>query len=342
MRVVALRKHGGPEVLIEEDWPRPEAGPGQVLVKVQAVALNHLDLWVRKGLPNLKLQYPHLLGSDIAGEVAAVGPGVTDIPVGISIVVNPGLSCGRCRDCLSGKDNLCRQYRLFGEHVSGGYAEYMNVPAQNIVPRPANLSVAEAAAFPLTFLTAWQMLVDRAQVVPGETVLVVGAGAGVAVAGVQIARLFGARVIATSTSDEKLERARLIGAHDTINTEKEDLVEGVRKRTGKRGVDVVFEHLGKAFFEKLVVACARGGRIVTCGATTGFDPTLDLRHVFFRQISILGSTMGSKGSMYDIVGHIAAGALKPVVDRVLPFADIRVAHELLEDRRQFGKIVATF
>jgi len=342
MRVVALRKHGGPEVLVDEDWPTPEPGPGQILVKVQAIALNHLDLWVRRGLPSLKLAYPHLLGSDIAGEVAALGAGVGDIvPVGQPIIVNPGLSCGRCRDCLSGRDNLCRSYALLGEHVSGGYAEYLAVPAANVVPRPASLSVVEAAAFPLTFLTAWQMLAERARVQPGETVVVLGAGSGVGVAAVQIARLFGARVIATATSDDKLERARALGADDVLNTESEDLVEGVRQRTGTRGADVIFEHIGKALFAKAILACARGGRIVTCGATTGFDPAIDLRHIFVRQISILGSTMGSKGSMYDIISHIAAGRLKPVVDRVLPFSQVRAAHELLEDRRLFGKLVLT-
>ena len=339
MRVICLHRHGGPEVLVEEDWPTPEAGPGQVLVRVEAVALNHMDLWVRNGLPNLKLQYPHVLGCDIAGEIAALGPGVSGIPVGLKIVVNPGLSCGHCRECLSGKDNLCRSYGILGEHVRGGYAEYLTVPAQNAVPRPANLSVAEAAAFPLTTLTAWQMLVDRARVRPGETVVVLGAGSGVGTAGIQIAKLLGARVIATATSDDKLERARALGADDVLNTLSEDLVEGVRKRTAKRGADVIFEHIGKALFAKAILACARGGRIVTCGATTGHDATIDLRHVFFRQIDILGSTMGSKGMMYDIIPHITSGKIKPVVDRVLPFAQARAAHELLQERKQFGKIV---
>lgn len=339
MRVVALYKHGGPEVLIDEDWPIPEPGPGEVLVRVEAVALNHLDLWVRKGLPGLKLEYPHILGSDVAGEVVALGHGVTDIPVGQKIIVNPGISCGRCRECLSGRDNFCRQYGILGEHLRGGYAELIAVPAANVVPRPSNLSVAEAAAFPLAMLTAWQMLVERARVRPGDTVVVLGAGSGVGTAGVQIAKLLGAHVIATATSDAKLERVRALGADDVINTVSEDLVEGVRRRTGKRGADVIFEHIGKALFAKAILACARGGRIVTCGATSGHDATIDLRHIFFRQIDILGSTMGSKGMMYDIVTHIAAGRLKAVVDRVLPFSQVRAAHDLLEDRKQFGKIV---
>jgi len=339
MRVVALHKHGGPEVLGFEDWPIPEPGPGEVLVRVEAVALNHLDLWVRKGLPGLKLEYPHILGSDVAGEVVALGHGVADIHVGQKIIVNPGISCGRCRECLSGRDNFCRQYGILGEHLRGGYAELIVVPAANVVPRPPNLSVAEAAAFPLATLTAWQMLVERARVQPGETVVVLGAGSGVGTAGVQIAKLLGAHVIATATSDAKLERVRALGADDVINTVSEDLVEGVRRRTGKRGADVIFEHIGKALFAKAILACARGGRIVTCGATSGHDATIDLRHIFFRQIDILGSTMGSKGMMYDIVAHIAAGRLRAVVDRVLPISQVRAAHELLEDRKQFGKIV---
>jgi NADPH:quinone reductase-like Zn-dependent oxidoreductase len=341
MRVVCFHEHGGPEVLKLEEWPVPEPGPGQALVRVEAVALNHLDLWVRGGLPNLKLHYPHVLGSDVAGEVAALGPGVAgaDLAVGQKIVVNPGLSCGRCRECLSGHDNLCRSYAILGEHVPGGYCEYLAVPAANLVPRPAGLSATEAAAFPLAFLTAWQMLVDKAAVRPGETVVILGASSGVGSAAVQIAKLLGARVIATATSDDKLERARSLGADEVLNTLSEDLVDGVRKRTGKRGADVIFEHIGKALFAKAILACARGGRIVTCGATTGYDPAIDLRHIFFRQISILGSTMGSKGVLYDIAAHMAAGRLKPVVDRVLPFAQARAAHELLEDRRQFGKIV---
>ncbi len=338
MRAVTLRRHGGPEVLEIEELPTPEPGPCQVLVRVEAVALNHLDLWVRRGLPNLKLHYPHIPGSDITGEIAALGPGASGT-VGQKVVVNPGVSCGRCRECLQGRDNLCREYAILGEHISGGCADYLAVPVANVLPRPPNLDAFQAAAFPLTMLTAWHMLAVKARVQPGETVLVLGASSGVGTAAVQIARLFGARVIATATSDEKLARARTLGADEGINTEKEDLVDAVRKLTGKRGVDVVFEHVGKALFAKAIQACARGGRLVTCGATTGFDPTIDLRHVFFRQIAILGSTMGSKGDLHDLVQHLTAGRLTPVVDRVLPLAQVREAHELLEGRAQFGKIV---
>jgi len=339
MRAVTIRQHGGPEVLIEEELPDPQPGPGQVRVRVEAVAMNHLDIWVRQGLPGLKLHYPHILGCDIAGEIDVIGDGVTGVSVGQKIVVNPGVSCGRCRECLLGRDNLCRDYGILGEHRDGGYADYLVIPVANVLPRPPNLSVAEAAAFPLTMLTAWQMLVRKAQVMPGETVLVLGAASGVGTAAVQIAKLLGARVIATATSDDKLERARGLGADDGINTQREDLVEGVRARTGKRGVDVVFEHIGKALFAKAILAAARGGRIVTCGATTGYDATIDLRHVYFRQIAILGSTMGSKGDLHDICAHVAAGRLRPAVDRVLPRSQVREAHKLLAERQQFGKIV---
>jgi NADPH:quinone reductase-like Zn-dependent oxidoreductase len=228
MRAVTIRQHGGPEVLIEEELPDPQPGPGQVRVRVEAVAMNHLDIWVRQGLPGLKLHYPHILGCDIAGEIDVIGDGVTGVSVGQKIVVNPGVSCGRCRECLLGRDNLCRDYGILGEHRDGGYADYLVIPVANVLPRPPNLSVAEAAAFPLTMLTAWQMLVRKAQVMPGETVLVLGAASGVGTAAVQIAKLLGARVIATATSDDKLERARGLGADDGINTQREDLVEGVR------------------------------------------------------------------------------------------------------------------
>jgi NADPH:quinone reductase-like Zn-dependent oxidoreductase len=341
VKAIVFRRHGGPDVLELTDLPDPTPGPGEVVVRVEACALNHLDLWVRGGLPGLKLPLPHVGGSDVAGVVEAVGPGVTGAAPGDPVVLQPGVSCGRCRECLAGRDNFCRDYQILGEHRFGGCAEKVVVPAANLLPRPPGMPPAEAAAFPLTMLTAWQMLVSRARVQPGETVLVLGAGAGVATAGVQIAKLFGARVIAASTSDEKLARARQLGADDVINVTTQDLVGQVRALTGKRGADVVFEHVGKALWDKAILACARGGRLVTCGATSGFDAATDLRHVFFRQISILGSTMGSKGDLWQILDHVRAGKLRPVVDRVLPLAEARQAHEILESGGQFGKVVLT-
>ena len=339
MRAVFIREHGGTEKLLYEDLPEPVVGPGQVLVAVEAVGVNHLDLWIREGIPGIRVHFPHVLGADIAGTVAEVGAGTSGVAVGDKVVVSPGLSCMRCRECLSGRDNFCRDYALLGEHVSGGYCERIAVPVANILARPTNLSVEEAAAYPVTYLTAWQMLAVRADVRPGETVVIMGVGAGVGIAGLQIAKLLGARVVATSTSDDKLRRARELGADEAINTDKEDLGAAVRALTGKRGADVVFDHIGKSLWLKAILATARGGRIVTCGATSGHEAETDLRHVFFRQISILGSTMGSKGMLHEVTAHLAAGRLKPVVDRVLPLSQARVAHGLLADRAQFGKII---
>jgi NADPH:quinone reductase-like Zn-dependent oxidoreductase len=339
MKAVFIREHGGPEKLLYEDLPDPVAGPGEVLVRTEAVALNHLDLWIRGGIPGIRVKFPHILGADIAGVVAALGAGVTGVAVGDEVVVSPGVSCMRCVHCLSGRDNFCRDYHLLGEHVSGGCCELLAVPAANIVARPANLSAVEAAAYPVTYLTAWQMLAKRANVRPGEFVVILGVGAGVGIAGLQIAKLLGAHVVATSTSDDKLARARSLGADATINTDKQDLADAVRAMTGKRGADVIFDHIGKSLWSKAILATSRGGRLVTCGATSGFDAETDLRHVFFRQISILGSTMGSKGDLLDVTAHLAAGRLKPVIDRVLPISQAREAHRLLADRAQFGKIV---
>jgi NADPH:quinone reductase-like Zn-dependent oxidoreductase len=341
MRAVVLRQHGGPEVLAVEDLPEPRAGAGQVRVRVAAVAVNHLDIWVRSGLPHLKLEYPFRLGADVAGTVDEVGPGVSGVAVGDEVVVNPGHSCGRCRECLSGRDNLCRWFRLMGEDISGGYCEQIVVPAQNIVAKPKSLAFTDAAALPTTFLTAWQMLTRKAPVRPGDDVLVMAAGSGVGVAAVQIAKLHGARVIATASTDEKLARARALGADETINHASQDLVAEVKRLTGKRGVDIIFEHVGAEVWPKLILSLTRGGRIVTCGATSGWDARTDLRHVFFRQLEILGSTMGPKGDLFPILDLVGAGRLKPVVDQIMPLAAAQEAHRMLQGRAIFGKIVLT-
>jgi NADPH:quinone reductase-like Zn-dependent oxidoreductase len=337
---VVLRTHGGPEVLVRETIDLPDPGPREVRVRVRAVALNHLDLWVRRGLPNLKLEYPHRLGCDIVGEVDALGPGArTSLKPGDKVVVSPGVSCGVCERCLSGQDNLCRQYAILGEHTNGGYSRHVVVPDANLLPYPGDLPFTDVAAVPLVFLTAWQMVVDKARVRPGQTVLVQAAGSGVSSAAIQIAKLFGARVIATTGSDAKAERARALGADAVVNYATQDFVAEVKKLTGKRGADVIIEHVGGEVMSKSVVAAAAGGRIVTCGATAGFTPSIDLRHVFFRQVEILGSTMGSKGSLFGILEHVAAGRLRPVVDRVLPLWDASEAHRVLESRQAFGKVV---
>jgi len=339
MKAVAIRAHGGPEVVKVEDLPEPSAGPGQVVVRVRAAALNHLDIWVRAGWPGLKLSFPHVLGSDVAGVVEAAGPGVAGVKAGDEVVVNPSLGCGRCERCLSGAENLCRTFAILGEHVSGGQAERLAVDARNVLPKPARLSFEEAAAVPLTFMTAWHALVARARLRLGETVLVHAAGSGVGVAAVQIAKLLGARVIATAGSDAKLEKARSLGADHVVNYETQDFAQEVRKITEKRGVEVVFEHVGKKTWEKSILSAGIGGRIVTVGATTGYDPPTDLRHVFFRQLSILGSTMGTAGDLLQVLRHVSEGKLRPVVDRILPLADAVKGQALLSERAQFGKIV---
>jgi NADPH:quinone reductase-like Zn-dependent oxidoreductase len=343
MEAVVLREHGGPEVLQRESIDVPEPGPGEVRVAVKAVAVNHLDIWVRRGGPAFHLAYPHRLGSDVAGVIDAFGPGAGPgaLAVGDRVVINPGISCGHCQSCLSGADNLCPDYRILGENTHGGYAGYVVVPRQNLAPYPDGLSYEEAASVLLPFLTAWQMLVRKAEVRPGEVVLVHGAGSGVGVAAVQICKLFGARVIATASSEDKLSRARALGADDTIDYQAGDFVGEVRRLTSKRGVDVVFEHVGGDTFARSIKVTRNGGRIVTCGATSGFTPAIDLRHVFFRQIQILGSTMGSKGDLFEVLKHVAAGRLRPVIHTVMPLAEAASAHRMLEARQAFGKIVLT-
>ena len=326
---MVLREHGGPDVIRLEQVSVPEPGPGEVRVRIRAVALNHLDLWVRRGGPAFKLEYPHRLGSDIVGELDS----------GQKVVVQPGLSCMKCAACLAGHDNLCRWYRILGENAQGGYAEYIVVPEVNIAPYPERLTWAQAAASILTNLTAWQMLVHKGQVAPGDTVLVQGAGSGIGVAAIQIAKLFGAHVIATAGSEDKVKRALALGADHAINYTTGDFVAESRRLTSKRGVDLVIEHVGGEVFEKSIKAVRNGGRIVTCGATAGFHPAIDLRHIFFRQVEVLGSTMGSKADLLAVLGHVAAGRIHPVVHEVLPLERAADAHRLLEERRAFGKVV---
>ena len=336
---IVLREHGGPEVLRRETIDLPEPSAREVRIRVRAVALNHLDLWVRRGLPNLRLEYPHRLGSDVAGEVDALGPGARGVAIGDKVVVSPGVSCGICVRCLSGEDTLCPQYGILGENLPGGYARHMIVPDANLASYPGELPFTQAAAVPLVFLTAWQMVVEKARLRQGETVLIHAAGSGVSTAAIQIAKLLGARVIATTGAAAKVERARRLGADDVIDSGVDDFVVEVKRLTGKRGADVVVDHVGGDTLARSVLATARGGRIVTCGATAGFHPQIDLRHVFFRQIAILGSTMGSKGLLFGILERVRTGALRPVVNRVLPLWEAREAHRVLESREAFGKIV---
>jgi NADPH:quinone reductase-like Zn-dependent oxidoreductase len=339
MKAVVMRSYGDASVLEYAEVPEPKVGARDVLVAVKAVALNHLDVWVRKGWPGLKLELPHILGSDIAGVVEKVGSEVKDLAPGTEVLVNPGLSCGHCERCLLGEDNLCRSYRIIGEHVTGGYAQYVSVPRQNILPKPKALSFEEAATLPLTFLTSWTMLVRRAELKPGETVLVHAAGSGVGSAAVQIAKLMGAKVIATASSKEKLAKAKELGADHLINYQETDFLEEVKRITQRKLVDVVFEHVGAATWEKSVACLPYGGRLVTCGATTGHDVQIDLRVLFYKRISLLGSTMGSKGDLFRILQLVEDGRFKPVLDRTLPLEQAAQAHGLLESRAQFGNVV---
>jgi len=339
MKAIVYSEYGGPDVLRYVEVPEPQVGANEVLVRVRACALNHLDLWLRKGLPGVELPFPHIPGSDIAGEVARVGEKVSRVKAGDRVLLAPGISCGQCEQCLAGRDNFCGEYTLFGFMVNGGCAEYVSSPAVNVIPIPAKLTFEEAAAVPLVFLTAWHMLITRAQLRPGETVLILGAGSGVGSAAIQIAKVTGARVIATAGSEAKLQKARELGADETILHSKQDIAQEVKRLTNRRGVDVVFEHTGQATWEQSIHSLAVGGRLVTCGATTGFDGKLDIRYLFTRHLSILGSFMGSKAELYAVLELFGRRLLKPVVDVVLPLAQCAQAHARLENREQFGKIV---
>lgn len=339
MKAVIFDQHGGPDVLRLDEVPDPQIKATEVLVEVRACALNHLDVWVRNGLPGIKIPLPHILGCDVAGVVREVGELVTWVKPGDEVMLQPGVACGHCAECLAGRDNMCDGYDIIGYGRDGGYAELVAVPGINIIPKPKNLSWEEAAALPLVTLTAWHMLMARAHVQPGEHVLVHAAGSGVGSVGIQIAKLLGARVITTASSEEKLTKARELGADETIDYTQADWPKEVRRLTNGRGVDVVFEHTGAATWPGSILSLKKGGRLVTCGATSGFDAKTDLRHVFYRHLTILGSMMGSKADLLAAMKFIESGKIRAVVDQILPLSEARKAHELMEDRAQFGKLV---
>ena len=339
MKAIVIREHGNTSVLGYEEYPDPVIGANDVLVRVRACALNHLDLWVRRGMPGVAIPLPHIPGSDVAGEVAKIGANVASVKVGHRVVLAPGVTCGRCAACLAGQDNRCREFTNLGYRIDGGCAEYVRCPEVNCMPYPENLDWVEAAAVPLVFLTAWHMLVNRAELHPGEEVLVLAGGSGVGMAAIQIAKFFGARVIATGGSEVKLEKSRQLGADEVINHRTMDIDKEVRRLTANRGVDVVIEHVGTATWDKSVRSLAPGGRLVTCGATTGYDAKIDLRFLFSRQLSLLGSYMGTKDELRTVLKLVAQGRLKPVVDKVFRLEQCATAHQYLEDGKQFGKIV---
>ncbi len=340
MRAARVSEHGGVERIEFVEVPKPVPGPGEVRVLVRASGLNHLDTWVRRGVPGHRFPLPLILGSDGAGLVDAVGDGVRRVEPGQDVVLLPGVSCGVCPACLEGLDNLCPDYSILGEARDGTCAEFVVVPEANVAPKPANLGYVEAAAVPLVFQTAWSMLIRRAELRPGETVLIHAGGSGVGSAAVQIARLFGARVIATAGTPEKCQHALDLGADHAIDyTATEDFAKDVRALVGRAGVDVVFEHVGAVTFAGSMKCLARGGRLVTCGATTGGQVEISLHQVFFKNLSILGNTMGRKADLLRILQLVEAGRLRPVLSQTLPLAALREAHTLLESRAVFGKLV---
>ncbi|HSY48643.1 MAG TPA: zinc-binding dehydrogenase [Thermoanaerobaculia bacterium] len=337
MKAILIREHGGVEKLEMAEVAEPAAGPGEAIIRVRAVALNHLDIWLRRGVPGHKFPLPMIPGSEVSGVIESVDD--SRWKAGDEVIVAPGYSCGLCAACLSGNDPLCRHSGIFGETVNGGASEKMAVPVRNLIRKPAVLSFAEAAALPLDMLTAWHMLVARAQLRPGETVLVQAGGSGVGSAAIQIARLWGATVYATAGTAEKAARAKALGADETIVHTQVDFLDEVRRLTGKRGVDVVVEHVGGETFERSLRALAKGGRLVTCGSTSGGEVTINLRLIFFKLLSILGSTMGSLAELHEVMKFVEVGRLRPVIDRILPLSEVAEGHRILEAREAFGKIV---
>jgi NADPH:quinone reductase-like Zn-dependent oxidoreductase len=337
MKAAVIHEFGGPEVLRYEDVPDPRPRKDQVLIRVRACAMNHLDLWVRKGLPGVKL--PHILGSDIAGEIVEVGEYITDFRPGQRILLAPMHFCNHCEECVAGRQNLCREFTVLGNAVDGGDCELMAVPAVNVIRIPESLGFVEAASVPLVFLTAFHMLTGRAAIRPGQTVLVLGANSGVGIAAIQIAKLFNATVIATAGDDHKIAKARELGADFVINHYQQKIGDEARKITGKAGVDIVVEHVGAATWNESMKALKPGGTLVTCGATSGPEVSFDLRFLFARQLALLGSYMGTMGELHEVLKLVFSGKLKPIVDTTFPLKEIRAAHEYLEQSKMFGKVV---
>jgi NADPH:quinone reductase-like Zn-dependent oxidoreductase len=336
VKAVRFHRHGDPDVLVYEDAPDPAPTSDRALVRVRACALNHLDLWERRGIARVALPLPHISGSDVAGEV--VSPGSSSLPPGTRVMLQPGLRCGRCTACAEGRDNECREYDVLGLLSAGGYAELVAVPGGNLIAIPAHIDFVTAAAFPLTFMTAWHMLMTRGALHEGDVVLVLAGGSGVGQAAIQIARHFGARVFATSAPD-KADRVRALGAEQVFDHYAGDFSQDVRRLTLGRGADLVVEHVGEATWDRSVRALASGGRLVTCGATTGYRAHLDLRHLFARQLSLLGSYMGRFSELTAAAALFFDGRLTPAIDEVFPLARAADAQRRLEERGQFGKIV---
>lgn len=339
LKAVRFHQYGGPEVLTFEDAPDPVRRPEEVLVRVRACALNHLDIWERLGPPRVKVDLPHISGSDIAGTVEESPQDETELQKGAEVIVNPGIGCGRCEKCLTGRDNQCRFYKIIGNETDGGYAELVSVPRRNVIPKPERMDFAQAASFPLVFLTAYHMVVTKANLVAGETVLVLSAGSGVGIAAIQVAKAHGANVIATSRSDQKLKRAVELGADYVVNSETQDIVQEVKKYTAGRGVDVVVEHVGAATWDRSIKALGKGGRLAICGATAGYEAATDLRYVYSKELSIFGTFMGGSGELFRVIELFKQRRLRPIVDREYPLSSAAEAQTRMERGEQFGKLV---
>lgn len=339
MNAIVLRGPGGPEALRYEQIERPVPHRGEVLVKVKAAAVNHLDIWIRSGLASYGTKYPHVPGSDFSGEVFEVSPDVKDFTPGDRVLVDPGLRCLKCDRCLEGNNNICRSMGIIGASCWGGYAEYAKVNADNLVPLPPHIGFEEGAAFPLTFLTSWHMLSGRAELKAGQSVLIIAGGSGIGVAAIQIAKLMGAMVVATAGGPEKTSRLAELGADHVIDHGKEDIKKRVMDFTNGEGVDVVFEHVGPATFQSSLGSLKKGGKLVICGATTGPEVTFDLRGLFSRQLDIMGSFLGTRRELLAVTKLVAEGRLKPVIDEVLPLREAARAHEKMQMRAHFGKLI---
>jgi NADPH:quinone reductase-like Zn-dependent oxidoreductase len=340
LKAVRIYDHGGAEKLCYEDAPEPKlASRGDAIIKLSAAALNHIDIWNRRGLTGIKFQFPHVLGADGAGTVAEVGEDVTNVKSGDAVCLYPASGCGRCEFCLTDRDYLCVHLRVLGEREEGTYAEYVRVPARNCFPIPAGLSLEEAAAFPLVYITVWRMLITNAQLKTGEHILILGIGGGVATAALQIAAFIGTQTIVTSGSDEKLAKARRLGAAHGINYHKQDFATEVRRITEKRGVDVVVDCVGGESWGKSLASLAKGGRLVTCGATAGATPETDLRRIFWNHLKICGSTLGNRTEFGEVLKFMEVSRTQPVIDQVFPLREAAAAQQHMEDRKQFGKIL---
>ena len=339
MKAIVFRQHGGPDVLEYTDVPDPLLESGRILVRVNACAINHLDLWIRQGIPAYRIGLPHISAADVAGVIERIVDGVTGVRVGDRVVLSPGLNCRRCQWCLAGSDSLCASYGIRGAATDGGYAELISADAADALPIPPTLSFEHAAAFPLVFLTAWHMLVTRARLKAGDTVLVQAAGSGVGHAAILIAKHLNATIYATVGSDAKVPKAKALGPAEVVNYQREDVEARIRVLTDGRGVDVVVEHIGPHTWSSSLKVLAKGGRLVTCGATTGPTASLDLRYVFSRQLSILGSTMGTRAELDEVTRLIAAGLLRPVIDTIVPLREARHAQERMLQRDVFGKLI---